>query len=72
MCRFVGKPRVGVIPRIVLVLPVSTREQVVSNAVFTAQREFFTGLSKAVGDSRAEDRTGQLLRRVEITKCGRL
>jgi hypothetical protein len=47
-------------------------EGTAANAVFTAQREFFTGLSKAVGDSRAEDRTGQLLRRVEITKCGRL
>jgi len=43
-----------------------------ANAVFTAQKSFFTGLSKAVGDTRAEDRTGQLLRRVEITKCGRL
>jgi hypothetical protein len=47
-------------------------EGTAANAVFTAQREFFTGLSKAVGDSRAEDRTGQLLRRVEITKCGHL
>ena len=47
-------------------------EGTAANAVFTAQREFFTGLSKAVGDSRAEDRTGQMLRRVEITKCGRL
>ena len=43
-----------------------------ANAVFQAQKNLFTGLSKSVGDSRAEDRTGKLLRRVEIVKCGRL
>jgi hypothetical protein len=37
LCRFVEKPRVGLIPRIVF-LPVSIREQVVSHAVFTARR----------------------------------
>ena len=43
-----------------------------ANAVFQAQKSFFTGLSKTVGDTRAEDRTGRLLRRVEITQCGLL
>ena len=47
-------------------------ERTAANAVFTAQRSFFSALSKAVGDTRAEDRTGLLLRRVEITRCGRL
>jgi len=47
-------------------------EGTAANAVFTAQKSFFTTLSKGVGDTRAEDRTGKLLRRVEITKCGRL
>lgn len=42
------------------------------DAAFTAQRALFSGLSKGIGDSRAEDRTGKLLRRVEIVKCGRL
>jgi len=43
-----------------------------ANAVFQAQRSFFTTLSKTIGDTRAADRTGQLLRRVEITRCGRM
>ena len=47
-------------------------EGTAANAIFTAQRSLFAGVSKAVGDSRAEDRTGVLLRRVEITRCGRL
>ena len=47
-------------------------EGTAANAVFQAQKSFFSTLSKTVGDSRAEDRTGALLRRVEITKCGRL
>jgi len=38
--------------------------------VFQAQKSVFSSLSKSVGDSRASDRTGQLLRRVEITNCG--
>lgn len=41
-----------------------------ADEVFKAQKALFTGLSKAVGDDRAEDRTGKLLRRVEITGCG--
>ncbi|KAL1496285.1 hypothetical protein AB1Y20_016248 [Prymnesium parvum] len=47
-------------------------EGTVANAVFTAQKNFFSKLAAASGDSRAEDRTGLLLRRVEITACGRL
>jgi cyclophilin family peptidyl-prolyl cis-trans isomerase len=47
-------------------------EGTAADAIFTAQKSFFPGLAKASGDTRAEDRTGQLLRRVEITKCGRL
>ena len=47
-------------------------EGTAANAVFQAQKSLFSGLSKSVGDSRAEDRTGKLLRRVEITNCGRL
>lgn len=43
-----------------------------ANAIFTAQKSFFSSLAKASGDTRAEDRTGLLLRRVEITRCGRL
>ncbi|KAL1496283.1 hypothetical protein AB1Y20_016246, partial [Prymnesium parvum] len=35
-------------------------------------KNFFSKLAAASGDSRAEDRTGLLLRRVEITACGRL
>ena len=38
--------------------------------IYDAQKSFFGTLSKATGDSRAVDRTGQLLRRVEITNCG--
>ena len=38
--------------------------------VFKAQKSLFSGLSKGLGDQRAEDRTGKLLRRVEITNCG--
>ena len=40
--------------------------------VFKAQKSLFSGLSKGLGDQRAEDRTGKLLRRVEITNCGLL
>ena len=40
--------------------------------VFAAQKSLFSGLAKSAGDSRAEDRTGKLLRRVEITQCGLL
>lgn len=40
--------------------------------VFSAQKALFSSISKGVGDSRAEDRTGKLLRRVEIVACGRL
>ena len=47
-------------------------EGTTANAVFQAQKSFFSGLSKSVGDSRAEDRTGRLLRRVEIVSCGRV
>lgn len=47
-------------------------EGTAANAIFQAQKNLFQGLSKSVGDSRAEDRTGKLLRRVEITSCGRL
>ena len=42
------------------------------NALFQAQKNFFTTIAKTTGDTRAEDRTGALLRRVEITRCGRL
>ena len=42
----------------------------VADQVFMAQKSLFSGLSKATGDTRAEDRTGKLLRRVEITSCG--
>ena len=45
-------------------------EGTAANAVFQAQKAFFGGLSKSVGDTRSEDRTGKLLRRVEITRCG--
>jgi len=41
-----------------------------ANAVFTAQRALMLGIAKGAGDARAADRTGQLLRRVEITKVG--
>ncbi|EOD15059.1 hypothetical protein EMIHUDRAFT_434219 [Emiliania huxleyi CCMP1516] len=44
----------------------------VADNVFNAQKSLFTSLSKTIGDSRAEDRTGQLLRRVEIVNCGLL
>jgi len=47
-------------------------EGTAANAVFQSQKQFFTSVSKAVGDARAEDRTGLLLRRVELTRCGRL
>ena len=47
-------------------------EGTAANALFTAQKSLFFGVSKTIGDSRAEDRTGMLLRRVEITRCGRL
>ena len=47
-------------------------EGTAANSVFQAQKSFFTTLSKAAGDSRSEDRTGKLLRRVEITQCGLL
>ena len=47
-------------------------EGTAANAVFQAQKAFFGGLSKSVGDTRAKDRTGTLLRRVEITSCGLL
>ena len=47
-------------------------EGTAANAVFQAQKQFFGGLAKANGDTRAEDRTGRLLRRVEITSCGRM
>ena len=43
-----------------------------ADTVFSAQKSFFSTLSKTLGDKRAEDRTGQLLRRVEIVSCGRL
>ena len=42
------------------------------NALFQAQKALFTSIAKTTGDTRAEDRTGVLLRRVEITRCGRL
>ena len=45
-------------------------EGTVANEVFQAQKALFGGLSKVVGDTRAEDRTGKLLRRVEIVQCG--
>ena len=38
--------------------------------IFDVQKSIFGTLSKAAGDSRAEDRTGKLLRRVEITNVG--
>lgn len=38
--------------------------------IFDVQKSIFGTLSKAAGDSRAVDRTGQLLRRVEITNAG--
>jgi len=47
-------------------------EGTAANAIFTAQRSLFSSLAKSSGDTRAEDRTGLLLRRVEITRCGRL
>jgi cyclophilin family peptidyl-prolyl cis-trans isomerase len=47
-------------------------EGTTANAIFQSQKKLFTSLSKSIGDSRSEDRTGMLLRRVEITKCGRL
>ena len=40
--------------------------------IFDVQKSIFGTLSKATGDSRAVDRTGMLLRRVEITSCGLL
>eukprot|EP00316_Scyphosphaera_apsteinii_P001394 CAMPEP_0119302834 /NCGR_PEP_ID=MMETSP1333-20130426/4365_1 /TAXON_ID=418940 /ORGANISM="Scyphosphaera apsteinii, Strain RCC1455" /LENGTH=301 /DNA_ID=CAMNT_0007305311 /DNA_START=183 /DNA_END=1088 /DNA_ORIENTATION=- len=42
----------------------------VADQVFKVQRSLFTSVSKSIGDTRAKDRTGQLLRRVEITNCG--
>lgn len=44
----------------------------VADSVYNVQKSFFSGLSKAAGDTRAEDRTGKLLRRVEIVQCGLL
>eukprot|EP00967_Tisochrysis_lutea_P017239 scaffold19515_cov31-Tisochrysis_lutea.AAC.1 len=41
-----------------------------ADAVFNAQRAFMLSIAKGAGDTRAADRTGQLLRRVEITKVG--
>ena len=42
----------------------------VSDGIFNAQKGLFGGLAKGMGDARAEDRTGRLLRRVEITASG--
>lgn len=43
-----------------------------SDQVYKAQKAFFTTVAKGIGDQRAADRTGQLLRRVEIVNCGTL
>jgi len=43
-----------------------------ANSVFQAQKSLFSGIAKSGGDARAEDRTGKLLRRVEITRVGML
>ena len=43
-----------------------------SDTVYNLQKSFFTSLSKSIGDTRAADRTGQLLRRVEMVNCGLL
>ena len=40
------------------------------DVIFDMQKNFFGGLSKGIGDTRAEDRTGKLLRRVEIVRAG--
>ena len=40
------------------------------DVIFGMQKNFFGGLSKGIGDTRAEDRTGKLLRRVEIVRAG--
>ena len=47
-------------------------EGTAQNAIFTSQQKLFQAFAKSTGDSRAEDRTGLLLRRVEITRVGRL
>lgn len=44
----------------------------IADSWFTAQREFYVGAGKALGDQRAVDQRGRLLRRVTIKKCGRL
>ena len=44
----------------------------VSDGIFNAQKGLFGGLAKGMGDARAEDRTGRLLRRVEMVNCGLL
>jgi cyclophilin family peptidyl-prolyl cis-trans isomerase len=43
-----------------------------ADEVFQAQKRVFSQLAVAAGDRRAEDRTGRLLRRVEITRSGLL
>jgi hypothetical protein len=40
--------------------------------VYAAQRSAFSAISQALGDTRADDRLGRLLRRVEIVRSGLL
>ena len=42
----------------------------VADEVFLAQRRFFSAVAQSLSDRRAEDRTGRLLRRVEIVASG--
>lgn len=44
----------------------------VGAAVYSAQRSAFMELTRAMGDTRADERVGRLLRRVEITGAGLL
>lgn len=42
------------------------------NEIYQKQFKFFSDFGKTIGDSRAKDRTGLLLRRVEIVRVGRV
>ena len=50
----------------------SPKMQPASSLAPAGRSLLFGGLAKGMGDARAEDRTGRLLRRVEMVNCGLL
>lgn len=48
------------------------KEGSLADEVFQAQRRFFRDMAIANKDTRAVDRTGLLLRRVQVVRCGRI